>query len=135
MFGEKDWQQLAVIKRMTADLGLPVAVHGYPTVRENDGLAMSSRNALLSAEERRAAPRLYAILQHAARAIRDGAPAGETVAQGIGELEAAGFGPVDYLAYVDGATLEPLPDYRDGGRLIVAAFLGKTRLIDNVRVA
>ena len=135
VFGEKDWQQLAVIKRMTADLGLPVAVHGYPTVRENDGLAMSSRNALLSADERRIAPQLHAILQHAAAGIRSGASTAETLAQAQDKLVGAGFGPVDYLAYVDGGTLEPLSDYRDGGRLIVAAFLGKTRLIDNVRVA
>ncbi len=135
IFGEKDWQQLAVIKRMTADLGLPIAVHGYPTVRENDGLAMSSRNALLSADERSAAPALHATLENVARQIRGGAPVADTIAQASGKLTVEGFGPVDYFAYVDGGTLEPLTDYRDGGRLIVAAFLGKTRLIDNVRVA
>ena len=134
MFGEKDWQQLAVIKRMTADLGLPIAVHGYPTVRENDGLAMSSRNALLSAEERGTAPSLHATLRNAASDIADGKPANDTISRAIGQLRSDGFAPVDYLAYVDGGSLEPLTEYREDGRLIVAAFLGKTRLIDNVRV-
>ena len=134
IFGEKDWQQLAVIKRMTADLGLPIAVHGYPTVRENDGLAMSSRNALLSTDERKAAPSLHAILRHAAGEIGDGKAVEETISRAIRELQSEGFGPVDYLAYVDGGSLEPLTDYREGGRLIVAAFLGTTRLIDNIRV-
>ena len=134
IFGEKDWQQLAVIKRMTADLGLPIAVHGYPTVRENDGLAMSSRNALLSAEERGTAPSLHATLRNAASDIADGKPANDTISRAIGQLRSDGFAPVDYLAYVDGGSLEPLTEYREDGRLIVAAFLGKTRLIDNVRV-
>ena len=116
IFGEKDWQQLAVIKRMTADLGLPIAVHGYPTVRENDGLAMSSRNALLSADERRAAPLLHATLQKAGSEIRDGQPATETISRAIRQLEEQGFGPVDYLAYVDGGTLAPLTDRRQAVR-------------------
>ncbi|MDQ3145225.1 MAG: pantoate--beta-alanine ligase [Pseudomonadota bacterium] len=134
IFGEKDWQQLAVIKRMTVDLGLPIAVHGYPTVRENDGLAMSSRNALLSADERRAAPSLHAILQNAANEVRDGKSVSDTISRAVEQLQSEGFGPVEYFAYVDGGSLEPLIEYREGGRLIAAAFLGKTRLIDNVRV-
>ena len=95
---------------------------------------MSSRNALLSTDERKAAPSLHAILRHAAGEIGDGKAVEETISRAIRELQSKGFGPVDYLAYVDGGSLEPLTDYRDGGRLIVAAFLGTTRLIDNIRV-
>jgi pantoate--beta-alanine ligase len=134
MFGEKDWQQLAVIKRMTADLGLPVAVYGYPTVRENDGLAMSSRNALLTPEERAAAPALNRVLRVAAASIGDGGQVETALADAREELTSAGFGPIDYLAYVDGATLEPLDAFKSGGRLIAATFLGKVRLIDNLSV-
>ena len=134
IFGEKDWQQLAVIKRMSADLGLPIAIYGYPTVRENDGLAMSSRNALLSADERARAVELSRALEAAAARIvaDDVAAALDEATQQLGD---AGFGPIDYVAYVDGDTLEPLETYREGGRLIAAAFLGKVRLIDNMRVA
>ena len=134
LFGEKDWQQLAVIKRMTKDLGLPIAVHGYPTVRENDGLAMSSRNLLLSAEERSAAPKLARALEQAATAIGEGDDVAAALGRATTEIERAGFGPIDYLAYVDADSLEPLEKYREDGRLIAAAFLGKVRLIDNMRV-
>lgn len=134
MFGEKDWQQLAVIKRMTADLGLPVAVYGYPTVRENDGLAMSSRNALLTPEERAAAPALNRVLRAAAASIGNGGQVETALAEAREELARTGFGPIDYLAYVDGGTLEPLNEATSGGRLIAAAFLGKVRLIDNLSV-
>lgn len=134
IFGEKDWQQLAVIRRMSLDLGLPVEIVGHETVREADGLAMSSRNALLSSAERAQAPRLHSALTLASSQI-----AGEENVDGAldaarNAIAAAGFGPIDYLAYVDGATLEPLVEKHAGGRLIVAAFLGKIRLIDNVRV-
>lgn len=134
VFGEKDWQQLAVIKRMTKDLGLPIAVHGYPTVRENDGLAMSSRNVLLTADERNRAPGLARALEQAATAIGRGDDVSATLGSATVEIERAGFGPIDYLAYVDADSLEPLEKFREGGRLIAAAFLGKVRLIDNVRV-
>lgn len=135
IFGEKDWQQLAVIKRMAADLALPVRILGYPTVRENDGLAMSSRNALLSADERARAVALPVALKQAARSIAAGDDVGGALDGAKGQLAQAGFGPIDYVAYVDGATLEPLETCRDGGRLIAAAFLGEVRLIDNLRVA
>jgi pantoate--beta-alanine ligase len=134
VFGEKDWQQLAVIKRMTKDLGLPIAVHGYPTVRENDGLAMSSRNALLTADERSRAPVLARALERAATAIGAGGDVCVAVRSATIQIEQASFGPIDYLAYVDADSLEPLETFREGGRLIAAAFLGKIRLIDNVRV-
>ena len=134
VFGEKDWQQLAVIRRMSADLGLPVEVVGHPTIREEAGLAMSSRNALLSAEERAKAPLLHRLLNDAARAIGGGKAAEPVLEEVVEQLKSAGFGPVDYLAYVDGASLEPLGGYRENGRLIAAAFLGQVRLIDNISV-
>ena len=134
IFGEKDFQQLAVIRRMVTDLGLPVEIIGHATVRETDGLAMSSRNALLSAKDRRSAPALYGALAGAAAEIGLGDAVEATLAHARALLEKEGFGPIDYLAYVDGDTLEPLEANRPGGRLIAAAFLGKVRLIDNVRV-
>jgi pantoate--beta-alanine ligase len=134
IFGEKDFQQLAVIRRITADLGLPLRIIGYPTVREGDGLAMSSRNALLSPEEREKAPRLFELLGAVAEAIGGGADSRPVIERAIDRLHHAGFGPIDYVAYVDGDSLEPLDRYREGGRLIAAAFLGKTRLIDNISV-
>lgn len=134
IFGEKDWQQLAVIRRMTADLGLPIEIIGHPTVREEDGLAMSSRNALLSQEARETAPALFRLMGELAGAIAEGAdPANEIVGM-TGRLADAGFGPIDYVAYVDGNSLEPLDHYQDGARLIAAAYLGSVRLIDNMRV-
>lgn len=134
VFGEKDWQQLAVIRRMATDLGFCANIVGVPTVRESDGLAMSSRNALLGEEERSRAPAMFRLLSEAAHAIGRGADPGEAVERAIDLLGQAGFGPVDYLAYVDGDSLEPLNRYQEGGRLIAAAFLGKVRLIDNISV-
>jgi pantoate--beta-alanine ligase len=134
VFGEKDFQQLAVIRRMTADLGLPVTVVGVPTVRQSDGLAMSSRNGLLAPSDRARAPALFRVLGDAARTISGGASVPATLAMARQELELNGFGPIDYVAYVDGQTLEPLDRYREGGRLIAATSLGSVRLIDNVEV-
>ena len=134
VFGEKDWQQLAVIRRMTVDLGLPVEIIGHPTIRESDGLAMSSRNALLSPDERAKAPAMFRLLCDAAEEIGRCAETRTAIEQAIGGLQQTGFGPVDYVAYVDGDSLEPLDRYREGGRLLAAAFLGKVRLIDNIRV-
>jgi pantoate--beta-alanine ligase len=134
IFGEKDWQQLAVIRRMTTDLGLPLKIIGHATVRESDGLAMSSRNALLSPGEREAASNLFRLLSSAADSIVRAADCSQLIEQAISKLAKEGFGPIDYVAYVDGDSLEPLNRYREGGRLIAAAFLGKTRLIDNISV-
>jgi pantoate--beta-alanine ligase len=134
VFGEKDWQQLAVIKRMTADLGLPVRVHGYPTVRENDGLAMSSRNDRLSPDERRLALALPHALEQAARRITSGDPVGSVLATAQQALVDTGFLKIDYFALVDADTLEPLDEPRGEMRLIDAATVGRTRLIDNVSV-
>jgi pantoate--beta-alanine ligase len=134
IFGEKDFQQLAVIRRMVADLGLPVEIVGVPTVREEDGLAMSSRNALLSPGDRQKAAALFRLLGDLANSIARGAEADRVIENTIGDLQQNGFGPIDYVAYVDGETLEPLSHFREGGRLIAAAFLGSVRLIDNIAV-
>ena len=134
VFGEKDFQQLAVIRRMTADLGLPIQILGVPTVRERDGLAMSSRNALLGADERNRAAGLYRAMADAANVIRNGGSIDHAVQSAKERIASVGFEPIDYVAYVDGDSLEPLDRYRESGRLIAAAFLGKVRLIDNVSV-
>jgi len=134
LFGEKDYQQLQVVKRMTADLDLPVKIIGIPTVREKDGLALSSRNAYLSPAERRAAPTLYRVLNETAASIRKGAPIGPTLDRGRRTIKAAGF-KLDYLEARHAATLDPVTSRKDGPiRLLVAARIGGTRLIDNIGV-
>jgi pantoate--beta-alanine ligase len=135
VFGEKDWQQLQVIKRMAADLGLPVRVLGYPTVRENDGLALSSRNKRLSPVERQLALALPRALEEAARRIASGDAVGPVLAAAKQALVDGGFLKVDYVALVDAATLEPLDEPSGDMRLIAAATIGSTRLIDNVAVS
>lgn len=132
-FGEKDFQQLLVIGRMTEDLSLPVEIIGVPTVREDDGLALSSRNGYLSRDERAAAPALYGALERAAAALREGAAIHGVEQSGRSALRAAGLRP-DYFAVRRVEDLgEPAAPDRD---LIVlaAAYLGRTRLIDNLRV-
>jgi pantoate--beta-alanine ligase len=133
-FGEKDFQQLAVIRRMEADLGLGVAVRGMPTVRDADGLALSSRNAYLSADERRRALALPRALEHARDAIHGGEPVEAALSDAKRELVDAGFSRIDYVALVDSATLEPLDAPSGEMRLIGAAVIGATRLIDNIEV-
>jgi pantoate--beta-alanine ligase len=134
VFGEKDVQQLAVIRRMAVDLGLPIEIVGHSTIRESDGLAMSSRNAMLSPGERERASAMFRFLSHAAGDIGRGADPKPAIEQAIDGLKRAGFGPIDYVAYVDGDRLEPLGRYEEGGRVIAAAYLGSVRLIDNVSV-
>lgn len=134
MFGEKDYQQLKVVTRMARDLDLPLRVIGVPTVRERDGLAMSSRNAYLSPAERKIAPLLHRVLKDIAAGIRSGTSAGTAVAQGRSSIEKAGF-KLDYLEARHAETLAPVESAKDGPiRLLVAARIGKTRLIDNIRV-
>ncbi|WP_137388920.1 pantoate--beta-alanine ligase [Rhodoligotrophos defluvii] len=133
LFGEKDYQQLLVVKQMVRDLDLPCRIIGCPTVREADGLALSSRNAYLTAEERRIAPMLHQQLQAVAGALRAGKAPGEAIEAAISVLITAGFS-VDYLELRDAETLAPEPDPGRGSRLLVAARLGKTRLIDNIAV-
>jgi pantoate--beta-alanine ligase len=135
LFGEKDYQQLAVIRRMVRDLDLPVEIVGVPTQRDADGLALSSRNAYLSDAERRAARALPRALGDAARAIEAGAGIAETLAAARSKLESAGFDPIDYVALCDSATLLPVNALDGPARLLAAARIGRTRLIDNVEVA
>jgi pantoate--beta-alanine ligase len=134
LFGEKDFQQLAVIRRMVVDLNIPVEIVGVPTVREPDGLALSSRNAYLSADERRQAVALPRALEVARGAILDGISVKETLQNARNSLRNESFSRIDYFALVDAATLEPLDEPRGDMRLIAAAVIGTTRLIDNLAV-
>lgn len=133
-FGEKDYQQLQVIKRLTKDLDIPVAIHGCHTVREHDGLAMSSRNAYLSADERRVATRLNHILHDTIKAVHAGEPIAEAEAEASRHLVAAGFTGVDYVAIRDAESLAEIGDLSAPARILAAVWLGKTRLIDNLAV-
>ncbi len=133
-FGEKDFQQLAVIRRMEADLGLGVDVRGVPTVRDADGLALSSRNAYLTADERERALALPHAVEQAREAIHGGEPVDAALDDAKRKLSDAGFSRIDYFALVDSATLEPLDAPSGEMRLIAAAVIGTTRLIDNIRV-
>ena len=134
LFGEKDWQQLALIRRMVADLDMGLEIAGVPTQREEDGLALSSRNAYLLPEEREAARALPRALGEAARRIAGGGNVAEALAAGIAALDKAGFGPIDYFSLHDPATLVPMAIFDRPARLLAAARLGKTRLIDNLAV-
>ena len=134
LFGEKDFQQLAVIRRMVADLDFGLEIVGVPTVREDDGLALSSRNAYLTTDERRRAVALPRALGEAKRAIGAGGDPAAALAQAEQRLLHAGFASVDYVALVDAATLEPGPAADRPRRLLAAARIGTTRLIDNLAV-
>lgn len=133
-FGEKDWQQLQVVKRMVADLLLPLEIVGIETVREADGLALSSRNRFLTPEERLVAPALVQTMRGVAAKLRAGAQAEPVLAEATAELNAKGFA-VNYLALVDGPTLAPIDRDAPAARLIAAAKLGTVRLLDNIPVA
>ena len=134
LFGQKDYQQLRVITQMAKDLDLPVKVVGVPTVREKDGLALSSRNGYLSAGERSVAPALYRVLKAAAARIKNGDAIDDVLGVGRIEINVAGF-TLDYLEARHALTLEPVASLKDGPiRLLVAARIGKTRLIDNLAV-
>lgn len=136
IFGEKDWQQLAIVRRLERDLDIGVDIIGLATIRQDDGLAMSSRNSLLSNEERRAAVALPQALEEARAAIGSGDHilVSTLLAVARAKLAKAGFTKVDYLALVDANTLEPLDHAKGEMRLIAAATIGGTRLIDNLRV-
>ncbi|MCW5697986.1 MAG: pantoate--beta-alanine ligase [Bauldia sp.] len=134
VFGEKDYQQLLVVRRMVRDLMLPVEIVGHATVREADGLALSSRNAYLSPEERQQAPTIHRALQDAAAALRAGELGGTVVAEARQRLTEAGF-DVDYVELRNAETLAlPVHQEREPLRLLAAARLGRTRLIDNIAV-
>ncbi len=135
-FGEKDFQQLQVIRRMVSDLHIPVEICGVPTLREADGLALSSRNAYLTPEERRVAPTLYRVLNSIADVAGADGDLFKAVDEGTSELLSAGFASVDYLTVRNAATFQPVTTRRDldgqPGRVLGAAKLGRARLIDNV---
>jgi pantoate--beta-alanine ligase len=134
MFGEKDYQQLKVVRRLARDLDLPVTIIAVPTVREKDGLALSSRNAYLSAGERNVAPILHRVLEESAEKIAAGALLARVLDEGGATIESAGFA-LDYFEARHAETLQPIGSVEDGPvRLLVAARLGKTRLIDNAAV-
>src|SRR3569833_2402445 len=134
VFGEKDYQQLLVVKRLVADLALPTQIIGSPTLREADGLALSSRNAYLSADERAVAGRLNVILKEIITAVRDHGDL--RVAEGAGgdALWKAGFSHVDYVAIRDAATLDHITSLDAPARILAAAKIGKTRLLDNMAI-
>ena len=131
-FGEKDWQQLQVVSRLASDLSFPVEVVGCPIVREQDGLAMSSRNVYLTGDYRPAAQVLSRALRAGVNAVADGETDAETVRRVMAYLiNAEDLAELDYAAVVDAATLEPLETVTDNTRLLVAANVGPARLIDN----
>ena len=133
-FGEKDYQQLRVIARMAADLDLPVKIEGCPIVREPDGLALSSRNVYLTPEERRVAPALNRALNDVAAEVRANGAAAIAAAEDRAKesVLAAGFRQVDYITVRDAGSLAPVSDASKPSRVLAAAWLGRTRLIDNI---
>ena len=133
-FGEKDYQQLLLIRRMARDLDIPMRVVAVPTVRESDGLALSSRNLCLTSEQRRTAPELYRILAVLAGHLPAAAAAGPELERGHQALVQAGFDRIDYLELRHQETLAPLERAGPGARLFAAVWLGRIRLIDNVAV-
>jgi pantoate--beta-alanine ligase len=134
LFGEKDFQQLRVVTQMARDLDLGVRVIGAPTVRERDGLAMSSRNVYLSPRERRVAPALYRAMKETAKRLRGGGDLAAAMAGGAELIAAAGFA-LDYFEARHAETLAPVESVKDGPiRLLVAAKIGNTRLIDNIGI-
>lgn len=136
VFGEKDYQQLMVITQLVRDLDLDIEIIGAPTVRESDGLAMSSRNEYLSPNERSQAAKLFETLNLVAEKIAQGSVAWADIQKwAIARLETAGFANVDYINYVDAMSLEPILSPDQPGRLLAAAWMGKTRLIDNIPIA
>ncbi len=136
VFGKKDYQQLAIIRRMVRDLNYPITIHGIDTVRESDGLAMSSRNRYLSEKERAQAPALQQALQAAKRAWLEGETSATVLVQIAGDHigRHASVSRLDYLSVVDASTLQPITEVKNGGLIAVAAFFGKARLIDNIEL-
>lgn len=133
-FGEKDWQQLQVVQRLVLDLNIPIRIIGCPTIREEDGLAMSSRNVRLNPQERALAPALHRIMQGAAAALRAGSAMEPELEKARAAILAAGFKSIEYLELrsVDG--LKPMASFEDGARMLFAGWLGDVRLIDNIAV-
>jgi pantoate--beta-alanine ligase len=134
IFGEKDYQQLCLIQTMVRDLDIPVEIIGAKTIREKDGLAMSSRNLYLTPKERKIAPILYQVISQVAKNVRNGDQPINQRSWAEAELTKAGFGAVDYVAVRDALTLDPVSDASRPARVLAAAYLGRTRLIDNVTI-
>ena len=134
VFGEKDYQQLLVIKNLSKDLDVPVEIIGAPTIRESDGLAVSSRNVYLTPQDRRVAPNLFRVLKTTATSIASGKPTSMALSKALYELEVSGFKKIDYFDARDSETLETLSDQDISGRLFSAVWLGSTRLIDNIPI-
>jgi len=133
VFGEKDFQQLAVVRRMVRDLNFKIDIIAVPTVRDEDGLACSSRNQYLNSDERKQAPVLHKALQAAANSGKKSAS--EIVAVGRKVINEAPLARIDYVELVDAETLQPVEMVRPNSVLLVAVFFGRTRLIDNLRLA
>lgn len=135
IFGEKDWQQLAIVRRLVRDLNFPVEVIGYPTVRDADGLALSSRNARLSPQEREVAPKIYETLQQAVEMVRRGEKNSSMLLEAVrSSLRAIPGATIDYVEIMNEETLEPISEVVEAfkPRLFAAVKLGETRLIDNI---
>jgi pantoate--beta-alanine ligase len=136
VFGEKDFQQLAIIRRMVRDLNFPIEIISAPTVRDPDGLACSSRNQYLNAEERAQAPALQRALQEARRSFAAGDRSAEVIQSAARNVIAtAPLARIDYLEVVNANTLQSVPDADRNSIIVVAAFFGQTRLIDNLRLS
>lgn len=133
-FGEKDWQQLQLVRRLVADLNIPVTVVGCETLRETDGLALSSRNARLSEAGRKVAPALHQAMTRAVQGLRLGLPMAAALQGAVVEVLAAGFDRVDYIELRDAESLQPLAQADRPARLLAAAWLDGVRLIDNIGV-
>jgi pantoate--beta-alanine ligase len=133
LFGEKDFQQLLVIRRMVEDLDIPVEIVGVPTVRESDGLAMSSRNGYLSAAERAQAPALYHVMQRARRSLLEGMSVESVERDADAALRNAGLAP-DYVLVRTVDDLRPVAAADRDLVILAAAYLGRARLIDNIRL-
>ncbi len=133
-FGEKDYQQLLVVKALTEDLNIPTRITPVKTMREADGLALSSRNVHLNAEQRKTAPGFHKILQDVASRIKGGESPSHVIAHAIGQMREIGFDRVDYIAACNEYDLAPLTAPASKGRVLGAAWLGTTRLIDNVAI-
>lgn len=134
LFGQKDYQQLCVIRRMVQDMNMPIHIMGVPTVRETDGLAMSSRNRYLDIQQRKAAANIYKILSGAARDIKNGRAFNKIRPVAIKDLHESGFGSIEYFELRQNDNLLPPEDEAENTRLLIAAWIGTTRLIDNMEV-
>ena len=135
IFGEKDYQQLLVIKQLMRDLDLPVQIIAGQTFRDTDGLAMSSRNSYLSDSERKIAANIYRVMQITAKNLKSGIEVSKAIQNAINELARVGITKIDYFSLRDPITLEPLSTFKKDARLLVALYVGATRLIDNMAVS